>query len=471
MNKQAYNKNKYSVYCREHLKEFKDELRDDAFQALTSWPGRTVAVLLVVSALATYNDAVSRENPLAIYTLFPYAFPVLLVALFPFATLIISTLSKQSPKALDLLCGSSLMGFCATLGFVFRGTSTQEELTSLMAQLLVQINFVLFLSTAFSFHAEYRVTLVRNIVFTAITALGLYIAYPGLLYATSIMQLIQGFLSGTLVSWLFYGSIRTRFYLRSTDADIRQHLYNQLSKLVYPHQLERIKLGDELENTMPLKEGKAIINVFDVQRSSEIRHEKTQDFFMGVFQAFLQICMKGYEHSPLRSRAFRLKETGDGFISSIGYPFLPLDTRSLADTAVSTALTMFAAFNVEVEKFHYSRPIRGSMGLAYNSVQGTFQSGGIRSYDLFGEALIQASKYEELRKHPTIWKIMTEHAQSIGLETFHILVVQEVVYNSLSPAYRDLFVEIDLSDESLHNTHFDMMYDHDASYIYFHLLD
>jgi hypothetical protein len=28
------------------------------------------------------------------------------------------------------------------------------------------------------------------------------------------------------------------------------------------------------------------------------------------------------------------------------------------------------------------------MGLAYNSVQGTFQSGGISSYDLFGEALI-----------------------------------------------------------------------------------
>ena len=87
---------------------------------------------------------------------------------------------------------------------------------------------------------------------------------------------------------------------------------------------------------MPLKEGKAVINVFDVQRSSEIRHEKTAEFFMGVFQAFLEVCMKGYEHNPLRSRAFRLKETGDGFISAVGYPFLPVDTRSLADSAVST---------------------------------------------------------------------------------------------------------------------------------------
>ena len=192
---------------------------------------------------------------------------------------------------------------------------------------------------------------------------------------------------------------------------------------------------------------------------------------MGVFQSFLQICMKGYKHNPLRSQAFRLKETGDGFISAIGYPFLPVDSRSLADSAVSTALLMFEAFNVEVEKFNYSRPIKAAMGLAYNSVQGTFQSGGIRSYDLFGEALIQASKYEELRKQPVLWDIFTRHANDLGLVDFHILIVQEVVYNSLSPSYRDLFVEIDLHGEELKRNNFQMMYDNDAKFIYFHILE
>lgn len=147
-----------------------------------------------------------------------------------------------------------------------------------------------------------------------------------------------------------------------------------------------------------------------MQKSGEIRHEKTQDFFMGIFQSFLQVCMKGYEHNPLRSRAFRLKETGDGFISAVGYPFLPIDSSSLADGAVSTALIMFEAFNLEVRKFNYSRPIKGAMGLAYNSVQGTFQSGGIQSYDLFGDSLIQTAKYEELRKQPAFWKIFSDHA-------------------------------------------------------------
>lgn len=192
---------------------------------------------------------------------------------------------------------------------------------------------------------------------------------------------------------------------------------------------------------------------------------------MSVFQSFLQICMKGYEHNPLRSQAFRLKETGDGFISAVGYPFLPVDSRSLADSAVSTALLMFEAFNIEVEKFNYSRPIKAAMGLAYNSVQGTFQSGGIRSYDLFGDALIQASKYEELRKQPVLWDIFTRHAKELGLEDFHILIVQEVVYNSLSPSYRDLFNEIDVNDPELKASSFQMMYDNDAKFIYFHILE
>ena len=106
--------------------------------------------------------------------------------------------------------------------------------------------------------------------------------------------------------------------------------------------------------------------------------------------------MRGYEHNPLRSRAFRLKETGEGYISTVGYPFLPIEARSLAHSAVSSSLTMLDAFNKGVEKFSYSRPIKASIGLAYISIQGTFQSAGIRSYDLYGEAIIQAAKYEAL---------------------------------------------------------------------------
>jgi len=371
---------------------------------------------------------------------------------------------------MDALCFTGLLGFCLTLRFIFAGAESAEKLQETYLPLQAQIAFVLVLACAFAFHVSFFVTVLRNLFFT--TAAGLSIYYSNKeFFLLNELPILEGFFFGTMAHWVLNDAIRARFYLKSTDADARQHLYNQLSKLVYPHQLERIKLGDELENTMPLKEGKAIVNVFDVQRSGEICHERTQEFFMGVFQSFLQICMKGYEHNPLRSRAFRLKETGDGFISSVGYPFLPVDSHSLADSAVATALQMFEAFNLEVKRFNYSRPIKAAMGLAYNAVQGTFQSGGIRSYDLFGDALIQAAKYEELRKQPYIWNMFKEHARSRNLEHFNILIVQEVVYNSLSPAYREMFTEIDISDERLASNNFHMMYDNDAKFIYFHLLE
>ncbi|MDA1371415.1 MAG: hypothetical protein O2971_11725 [Proteobacteria bacterium] len=469
MNNQHAEGDKYSKYSEEHLNEFRDQLRYEANRAILSWPARIAAVLLVTGSLITYSNQFG-QNPFAIFTLFTYSIPITLIVLYPFLTLIFSSIEKFGVFVLDFLCILGLLGFCASLQLIFIGAESEIVQRVNFQYLQGQIAIVLTIGTAFAFHSSFWVTILRNMLFTIVTSIAIYIIDTDF-FILNFLPILEGFFMGTIINWVFYDAIRARFYLKSTDADARQHLYNQLSKLVYSHQLERIKLGDELENTMPLKEGKAIINVFDVQRSSEIRHEKTQDFFMGLFQSFLQICMKGYGHNPLRSRAFRLKETGDGFISSVGYPFLPVDSRSLADSAVSTALTMFEAFNREVEKFNYSRPIKGAMGLAYNSVQGTFQSGGIRSYDLFGEALIQASKYEELRKQPVLWEIFTEKANEMGMKDFNILIIQEVVYNSLSPAYRDLFIEIDLNDESLTGKNFQMMYDNDAKYIYYHLLE
>jgi len=381
-----------------------------------------------------------------------------------------STVNKYSPIVLDILIISSVAGFLATLRILLGDLSLSDNIQPVYLALLGQINFVLLLSTAFSYHVRYYVTFSRNIFITLFTAGSLALVNFEFLLVNWI-QLMQGIMAGTIFSWIFFISIRTRFYLKSTDADMRQHLYDQLSKLVYPHQLERIKLGDQLESTMPLKEGKAIVNVFDVQKSSGIRHERTREFFMGVFQSFLQICMQGYEHNPLRSRAFRLKETGDGFISAVGYPFLPTESRSLADSAVATALEMFKAFNEEVNKFNYSRPIKGAIGLAYNSVQGTFQSGGIRAYDLFGDALIQAARYEELRKHSVLSKLIDDHAKGLGLEDYHILIVQEVIYNSLSEPFRELFAEVDLYGDHFTGHSFRSLHDNNARYVYFHVLD
>lgn len=461
---------KYAAYCRDHIADFSYELSEEASQVISGWVGRALVLILLVSTVLTFREAESTGNPQASLTLLAYVMPLSIVMLYPIAINLVSTLERYSALILDLLCVTSVMGFAFTVYVLLDFSEADATQQVLSIQLSGQVSFILLLVTAFSYHASYQATLLKNLTVTFI--FGVLLALIGRdFFAVSVLQLVQGFVSGSALSWIFYEGVRARFYSRATDADTREHLHKQLSKLVYPHQLQMIKLGEELELTMPLREGKAIVNVFDVQKSSEIRHEKTQEFFMGVFKSFLDICMSGYEHSPLRSRAFRLKETGDGFISTVGYPFLPTESRSLADSAVGTALSMFDAFNQEVRKFNYSRPIKGAVGLAYNSIQGTFQSGGIRSYDLFGEAIVQAAKYEEMRKQPQIWRRFEQRANELGLEHFHVLIVQEVVYNSLSSSYRDLFVEINLSGPEFTDPPIDMLYDTEARFLYFHVLD
>jgi len=458
------NSDKYSIYCKEHVKEFRDELRDEASRALTSWPGKSAGLLLIISSILTYLNLSSNDNGFAFNTLFTYAPPILLIFLFPVSSLLVSGINKHSRTVLDLICITTIFGFCATLKYVFQPESTLEAQSLTFLALSGQINFSLLMVTAFSYHTSFKVTFVRNILFTITFTALIYMVNSEYL-ASNLVQVSQGFLAGSIFSWLFFTRIQTRFYYKSIDADTRQHLYKQLSKLVYPHQLEMIKSGDQLEDTMPVEKGRAIINVFDVQNSSEIKDERTKSFFLDVFRAFSQICMMGYQHNPLRSRAFRLKETGDGFISSIGYPFLADDPNSLADHAISTALIMFKAFNEEVSRFGYSEPIKGAMGLAFNSVQGTFQSSGIKSYDLFGEALIQAYRYEEIRKHPSIAKIIQDKAASKGLQHYNILIIQEVIYNSLKPEHKAIFDGIDLYKGGFH-----IRQDMSAQSVYFHVL-
>jgi class 3 adenylate cyclase len=455
---------KYAAYCREHRDEFRHELSIDASRGIRYLPGRTAAVLLAISSLLTYNS-LADNHPYASYTLYAYAVPIVSIFAYPWVSLIFSKIDKHSRTVLDFLLLSTLLGFCLTLYFIFIPEQDYIEKSDIYIALSGQINFAILMTTAFSYHTTFKTTLARNTLFTAITAILIYLIDAQFLVNNAI-QVVQGYLGGIMVSWLFFSRIQTRFYYKSTDADTRQHLYKQLSKLVYPHQLARIKAGDQLEETMPIARSDAIVNVFDIRGSSTIKHQRTQSFFLEVFRAFSQICMMGYQHNPLRSRAFRLKETGDGFISAVGYPFMTENQHQLADHALETALLMFRAFNREVEKFGYGQPIKAAMGLAYNAVQGTFQSSGIRSYDLFGDALVQAYRYEEMRKNPVIAEIMRVHALSIGLAHYNMLMIQEVIYNSLSKPNQQLFTAIDLKAID-----YPMPQDPDAQFLYFYLLE
>lgn len=456
---------KYSEYAQQHVSEFRDELRDEASRALQGWAGKASAGLMILSSILTYSALTAAGHPLASGTLFTYAPAILVILLYPSASLLFSSLEKYSPQLVDVASFGVLFGFCMTIRIMYSAEADPDMQAQLRRELSGQLNFVLLMGTAFSFHTAFRITVIRNLLFTSLVVAMLFFNTPDYLIDNR-LQVLQGLSAGIIFSWIFFQRVLTRFYYKSTDADTRQHLYNQLSKLVYPHQLSLIKAGEELEHTMPVEKGQAVINVFDIQDSSSIKHERTKTFFQDIFRSFSHICMLGYTHNPLQSRAFRLKETGDGFISSTGYPFLAPGNSSLANHAVETALMMFRAFNREVRNFQYQYPIKAAIGLAFNSVQGTFQSGDIKSYDLYGDALIQAYRYEEIRKVPEIERIIQNKGAELGMDHFNILIIQDVIFNSLEARYQKLFHAIDMEAIG-----FLIRQDAKARYVYFHLLD
>lgn len=58
----------------------------------------------------------------------------------------------------------------------------------------------------------------------------------------------------------------------------------------------------------------------------------------------------------------------------------------------------------------------------------------------------------------------------MGLEHFNILIIQEVIYDSLSPDNQQLFTEIDLKSETFTQANFQLLYDNEARSVYYHIL-
>ena len=98
------------------------------------------------------------------------------------------------------------------------------------------------------------------------------------------------------------------------------HSYQQLEKIYYPHQILHIESGKHLEDSMPIGKGNACVISFDVAASSQMDSDDAKDFFRSIFARCGQIMSENYQAKPLQANAFRVKEMGDGFLCTTGFP-------------------------------------------------------------------------------------------------------------------------------------------------------
>jgi class 3 adenylate cyclase len=261
--------------------------------------------------------------------------------------------------------------------------------------------------------------------------IAIYVAsMRGLIYSAYVAYAIESMLFAVALAY------RTRDSEQKANAD-KLHALSQLQKVVYPHQIEQIKQGAELEATMPTSPSHGCVLAFDIVGSSKIKHIKAKEFFRNFFARCNAIMSEGYDGKNLKARAYRIKEIGDGGLCSIGYPFASL-TGNPANEAVDIGKRIAQALAEEAEMLHSPTPITCGIGIALDTLIGFYPDTGTKEYDIYGHALVLATRYEAMRK--TLFEDAKDQS---------ILIIQEQVYLSLDPSHREGFLPLDLEEKGI----------------------
>ncbi len=213
-----------------------------------------------------------------------------------------------------------------------------------------------------------------------------------------------------------------------------RHAFRQLEKVFYPHQINSIKRGADIEQTMPTHTGEACVICLDIIRSSKIQHVRSKEFFRNYFRRCNAAMMEQYKIDPLQARGYRIKEMGDGFLCSVGYPFLSPE-ENITEGALLLALDFQKILEEESRILELDEPIHCCISVVLEQVTGFYPGSGTKEYDLFGRGIVLATRYEGLRN-----QLFPRDSSS------SLIILQERVYQSLGRRYRPLFNCLELND-------------------------
>ena len=214
-----------------------------------------------------------------------------------------------------------------------------------------------------------------------------------------------------------------------------RHSYKQLAKVFYPHQIDQMEAGIELEKTMPTHASEGIVIAFDIIQSSKLHHPRLKDFMESAVHDCMEILNENYDKKDLIANGYRIKELGDGFLCSISYPFQVPSKSSKESLAIQLAERFIASFEKSVLKFSFTHPVFCAIGIAKGDLQGYYPRSGTKEYDLFGKGIVLATRYESIRKRISC------------LNGGHVVVLQNKIYESLTPAEQKFYQKHQLQTE------------------------
>ncbi|NRA68057.1 MAG: hypothetical protein HRU19_26480 [Pseudobacteriovorax sp.] len=208
------------------------------------------------------------------------------------------------------------------------------------------------------------------------------------------------------------------------EAEEKDHAYNQFKKIIYPHQINLVKKGAALESTMPTHPGEGIVMCFDIVGSSLLHHSNLKEFFSSVIKDCTSLLTQEYCPEELSATGYRIKELGDGFLCSIGYPFEIPQGMHAEDLSCELAYQFIQKLNDNVSLYDFAFPVHCCIGIAKGSLQGLYPRTGALEYDLFGRGIILANRYESMRK------------QLFDQINSHIIIMQDGIFENLSAKFQ-----------------------------------
>jgi hypothetical protein len=214
----------------------------------------------------------------------------------------------------------------------------------------------------------------------------------------------------------------------------KAHSYSQLEKIIYPHQIELIKTGSNLEQTMPTGQGEACVIAFDTVGSSKMDRGKARAFLNDAFALCYRDMLAGYDQKKMEASAYRLKEVGDGFFCSVGFPFQTPDGQNPADLALKLAMQFSRNFHSEAQRHGFLRMPQASISIAFGEVEAYYPSAGVVEYNMFGRGIILADRYEKLRKGALRQFVFSGN----------LLVIDYRIFHMISPELQVLFQRFDV---------------------------
>ena len=144
-----------------------------------------------------------------------------------------------------------------------------------------------------------------------------------------------------------------------------------------------------------------------------------------------------YEPDKLKANAYMIKEMGDGFLCSVGFPFTC--KGRIVDETMALAEQFVEIFAEEVHKYFPKEEVFCGIGISLGTIAGYYPKSGIKQYDLYGDAIVHATRYEAMRKQ----------LFGAGVAKGNIIILQEQVYTNLSSELKSKLIKYNLKDMSV----------------------